>query len=141
SLALAIELENGKVLLFAADAQVGNWLSWQDISWTIGDRTVTGPDLLKRTVLYKTGHHGSHNATLQEKGLELMTELEIALIPVDHDMAVKKRWGKMPLPELEQRLNEITKRCVLRVDRDIPDELKGRIEQDPAKKLYYEVTV
>ncbi len=106
SLALAIELGDGKVLLFAADAQVGNWLSWQDLSWNVGGKTVTGPDLLKRTHLYKTGHHGSHNATLREKGLKLMSALEIALIPVDHEMALKKGWGKIPLDELEQHLND-----------------------------------
>jgi hypothetical protein len=81
SLVLAIEVGNGKVLLFAADAQVGNCLSWQDLSRTIAGKAVTGPDLLGRTILYKARHHGSHDATLQEKGLEMMTSLEIALIP------------------------------------------------------------
>jgi hypothetical protein len=129
------------VLLFAADAQVGNWLSWQDLSWKIADESITGPDLLRQTVLYKTGHHGSHNATLQEKGLEMMTNLKIALIPVDHEMAIKKRWGNMPLPQLEQRLHEITKGRVLRIDRDVPPALTGSVEQDAAKGLYYEVTL
>ena len=53
SLVLAFELgpkkEGGPVLLFAADAQVGNWLSWQNVTWTFDGRTITGPDLLKRT--------------------------------------------------------------------------------------------
>jgi hypothetical protein len=76
SLALAIELApSGKVLLFPADAQVGNWLSWHQVSWTFhtdGDETaVSGGDLIRRTVFYKTGHHASHNATLRQKGLEL----------------------------------------------------------------------
>jgi beta-lactamase superfamily II metal-dependent hydrolase len=141
SLVLAIELGNGKVLLFAGDAQVGNWLSWQDLSWTVEGKTITGPDLLKRTHLYKTGHHGSHNATLREKGLEMMSALEIALIPVDHEMALKKGWGKMPLEELEQRLNAITKDRVLRIDKEVPPALTGRVEQDESKALYYEVTV
>ena len=44
SLALAIELvDSGKVLLFAADAQTGNWLSWQEITWR--DPTVSTDDL------------------------------------------------------------------------------------------------
>ncbi len=65
SLVLAFELgRGGKVLLFAADAQRGNWLSWSNKKWTEGDRKVTAKDLLARTVLYKVGHHGSHNATL-----------------------------------------------------------------------------
>ncbi len=140
SLVLAIELEDGRVLLFVADAQVGNWLSWQDLAWTVDGRNVTGPDLLNRTILYKTGHHGSHNATLREKGLELMKNLESALIPVDHEMAVKKHWGKMPLEDLEKALNEATRNRVLRIDREIPEALQGRVEQDP-KHLYYEVTV
>src|SRR5262249_13809470 len=72
SLVLAIEFTDGDVLLFAGDAQVGNWLSWQDRKWTVDERVVTGPDLLARTVFYKVGHHGSHNSTLREKGLEMM---------------------------------------------------------------------
>ncbi|HUF23742.1 MAG TPA: hypothetical protein VMN81_06405 [Vicinamibacterales bacterium] len=65
SLVLAFELSpGGKVLLFAADAQRGNWLSWAKKEWKDGDRKVSARDLLSRTVLYKVGHHGSHNATL-----------------------------------------------------------------------------
>ena len=138
---LAIELGDGKVLLFAGDAQVGNWLSWQDLFWIVEGKTITGPDLLKRTHLYKTGHHGSHNATLREKGLEMMSALEIALIPVDHAMALKKGWGQIPLGELEQRLNVITKDRVLRIDQEVPVALTGHVEQDESKTLYYEVTV
>src|SRR5262245_7091048 len=65
SLVLAFELgKGGKVLLFAADAQRGNWVSWAKKDWTDGDKTVTTKELLAHTVLYKVGHHGSHNATL-----------------------------------------------------------------------------
>jgi beta-lactamase superfamily II metal-dependent hydrolase len=65
SLVLAFELgKDGKVLLFAADAQRGNWVSWAKEDWKDGDAKVTARDLLSRTVLYKVGHHGSHNATL-----------------------------------------------------------------------------
>ena len=40
SLVLAFELgKGGKVLLFAADAQRGNWLSWARKSWKDGDET------------------------------------------------------------------------------------------------------
>jgi hypothetical protein len=71
----------------------------------------------------------------------MMTNLKIALIPVDHEMAIKKRWGNMPLPQLEQRLHEITKGRVLRIDRDVPPALTGSVEQDATKGLYYEVTL
>lgn len=65
SLVLAFELgKGGKVLLFAADAQRGNWKSWAKKGWTDGGKKVTVKNLLSRTVLYKVGHHGSHNATL-----------------------------------------------------------------------------
>lgn len=65
SLVLAFELgAGGKVLLFAADAQRGNWISWARKEWSDGDKKVSARDLLGRTVLYKVGHHGSHNATL-----------------------------------------------------------------------------
>lgn len=105
SLVLAIELGapgRGDVLLFAADAQVGNWLSWQECAWS----QTTGDDLLRRTVFYKVGHHGSHNATLRAEGLERMESLQAAIIPVDGGMALKKRWGRMPLPELIEALKE-----------------------------------
>ena len=97
SLVIAIELEpGGDVLLFAADAQVGNWLSWQELSWTVNGKPVNANDLLGRAIFYKVGHHGSHNATLKEKGLQLMKNLRVAMIPVNHDMAVKKRFSSSP---------------------------------------------
>ena len=141
SLVLAIELGNSDVLLFAADAQVGAWLSWHGLSWKVGGEVVTGPDLLRRTVLYKVGHHGSHNATLQERGLETMENLKVAFIPVDRAMALKKGWRQMPLDNLEKRLNEITKGRVLRIDKEIPAALTGQVAQDESKTLYYEVTI
>jgi beta-lactamase superfamily II metal-dependent hydrolase len=68
SLVLAFELpKSKKVLLFVGDAQRGNWISWKDLKWNDGNKKVTTRDLLGRTVLYKVGHHGSHNATLNGK--------------------------------------------------------------------------
>ncbi len=119
SLVLAIEIvSTGQVLLFPGDAQVGNWLSWGDVKWTLRDKSeVTAHDLLARTVLYKVAHHGSHNATLREQGLELMTHDELmAMVPVDHDMAVKKGWGKIPFEPLMKRLSQKTRGRILRSD-------------------------
>jgi hypothetical protein len=110
SLALAFELgDGGPVLLFPGDAQVGNWLSCESLSWPrAGGGTVRSDDLLARTVLYKVGHHGSHNATLRAKGLELMTSPDlVAMIPVDRETARKKGWA-MPFPPLFERLTEKT---------------------------------
>jgi hypothetical protein len=135
SLVLAIELPDGDVLLFAADAQVGNWLSWQGLEWEIGGKKVTGPDLLKRTIFYKVGHHGSHNATLRDKGLEQMEKLRVAMIPVDEAMAKKKHWDHMPLDELVAALNEKAKGLVLRVDKPTPTTREQVVED----RLFFEV--
>jgi glyoxylase-like metal-dependent hydrolase (beta-lactamase superfamily II) len=122
SLVFAIEIpETGKVLLFAADAQVGNWLSWHDVQWKFWDgeaeQTLKASDLLNRTVFYKVGHHGSHNATLREKGLEMMISPDLcAMIPVDVEMARKKKWMEMPLDTLLARLREKTGGRVAKAD-------------------------
>lgn len=121
SLALAIELiDDQRVLLFAADAQVGNWLSWHESTWKVkegaGTRDVTATDLLGRTVFYKVGHHSSHNATITAKGLELMRRDDLlAMIPVDSEVALKKKWV-MPADALYKRLIERTQGRVVRSD-------------------------
>lgn len=128
SLVLAFELPaSKKVLLFVGDAQVGSWLSWHDLEFHEGSRTVDIADLFARSVLYKVGHHGSHNATLRQQGLEMMTNRELtALVPVE-DAAVKRlRYGEMPLKSLMEALGHA---CHKRVFRS--DEIKG---QNDAKK-------
>ncbi len=101
SLVLAFEfVDTKRVLLFVGDAQVGNWLSWKDLRWTM-DGTVSAHDLLARTVFYKVGHHGSHNATLKQNGLELMTCPDLsAFIPTNAVDAKKVGWGEMPFEPL-----------------------------------------
>ena len=119
SLVLALELGEigkGDVLLFAADAQVGNWESWQTWQWPKEAPKVAGPDLLKRTIFYKVGHHGSHNATLKDHGVGEMSSLKAAVIPVDEVEAKKKRWGRMPLPQLISALEKAAPNMVFRTD-------------------------
>jgi hypothetical protein len=125
SLVLAFEfIETGEVLLFVGDAQAGNWLSWDECKWRVKDKSgdqqeITATDLLNRTIFYKVGHHGSHNATLREKGLERMTQPNlVAMMPVDEKVAHEtKGWMHMPLPALCTRLKE---KCVAfaRTDED-----------------------
>lgn len=117
SLVLAFELVgSGKVLLFAADAQSGNWRSWSDVKWKNKDTSVD--DLLARTVLYKVGHHGSHNATLVQ-ALEKMTHEDLmCLISVhkkDPNITKEKGW-KMPARNLLRQLRERTSNRVLQMD-------------------------
>jgi hypothetical protein len=144
SLVLAIELApGGEVLLFPADAQVGNWLSWQQVQWTLdGNKTVTATDLLRRTKFYKVGHHGSHNATLREHGLELMPRGLAALLPVDHEMAVKKRWDGMPLPGLIDALRTQGATVVRMDDDHLPNDPRFRASDKQGQSftgaLFYE---
>jgi len=159
SLALAIELiPSGKVLLFPGDAQAGNWRSWHALQWPREedpDNPVTAAELLGRTVLYKVGHHASHNATLRGQGLELMTHPElVAVIPVDEEMAHKPKGGSpkgwdMPFPPLLKALQERTDGRVIRVDKGMPSKPKKvpaaewkRFEQRCIEhELYVEITV
>lgn len=157
SLALAIELSpGGKVLLFPGDAQVGNWLSWESLSWPRegkpGDSTpVTAADLLRRTVLYKVGHHASHNATLRAKGLELMESPDlVAMIPVDEKMARDVKGWDMPFGGLLQRLQEKTSGRILRADTGLPEKPPQVTDKDwreflkscsPPTDLYVEITI
>jgi hypothetical protein len=135
SLVLAFELGepgSGDVLLFAADAQVGNWYSWKDLAWNItppgkAGMTVTPNQLLSRAIFYKVGHHGSHNATLRINGLEAMTgDNLVAMLPVDKDIAHNvKHWNQMPFDPLLETLGVHTKGRILRIDTGMPADKPG----------------
>jgi hypothetical protein len=118
SLVLAFEFTDTKrVLLFVGDAQVGNWLSWKDVQWKVGDATVKAHDLLARTVFYKVGHHGSHNATLKAMGLELMVNPDLsAFIPTNKEDAKNVGWGEMPFEPLLEDLEKRASNRVIRAD-------------------------
>lgn len=136
SLVFAIELvSSGKVLLFAADAQTGNWLSWSSVKWRAGG--VDLESLLASTVLYKVGHHGSHNATLVD-ALEKMEHPDlVALIPVHkQDPNIKRPVGgwKMPAPRLFKRLREKTAGRVLQMDGKNPPACNPKGAAAPAWK-------
>jgi len=131
SLVLAFDIPGSdKMLLFPGDAQVGNWLSWHTIkSWRmIGDARPENPpasrpasdanaamtlmeNLLGRIAFYKAGHHASHNATIRQRGLELMTRKDlVAYIPVSVGVA-QDMMGYCPMPfyPVVRRLQEVTR--------------------------------
>ncbi|WP_374944528.1 MBL fold metallo-hydrolase [Sphingomonas sp.] len=125
SLVLAFELPDGTLMLFPGDAQVGNWLSWHEQTYAAGDRTWTAEELLNRVRFYKVGHHGSHNATLDEKGLAMMTHPDlVAAIPTDEDLGKRqgsKGW-EMPNARVRQALLKATGGRIFRNDAGKPDE-------------------
>jgi hypothetical protein len=134
SLVLAFEMTEAtprKILLFAADAQIGSWLSWHTLKWPgedPGEKDLTGEDLIRRTVFYKVGHHGSVNATPREKGLELMENPDlVAMISVDEEWAHRRKWMH-PWQPLEKRLFEMTRGRVIRSDQV---RLKGLLPRPP----------
>ncbi len=132
SLVLAFELPDRSLLLFAADAQVGNWLSWHDQPYVADGVSQTAAQLLARTRFYKVGHHGSHNATLDALGLALMTREDlVAAIPTDEELGARqgrKGW-RMPDPNVNQALLERTRGRILRSDRTYDERSR---KSDPA---------
>ena len=138
-LAFAIEfISSKKVLLFPGDAQFSNWLSWQKLTWELpgqggSKEKITTKDLLERTVFYKVGHHGSHNATLKKHGLEMMTSSDlVAMIPVDRKQAASKtsktnpKGWEMPEKKLFERLLERTRGRIILADESVDTALRDR---------------
>jgi len=133
SLVLAIELPNTKkVLLFVGDAQRGNWVSWlklhdqSDATRSPDEKNKTVMDLLRRTVIYKVGHRGSHNATMNSGGLKAMAlgEFEdefVAMIPAHQTWAeaVKPHPWLHPLEAIYKALLRKAKGRVFVMDRDL----------------------
>lgn len=116
SLVLAFEfVDTKRVVLFPGDAQIGSWLSWHSVKW---DGTeVTASDLLARTIYLKVAHHGSHNATPKNQGLELMTHPDLAaFIPVNEADAKKAKWHEMPFGTILETLATKTSGRVFRAD-------------------------
>ena len=165
SLVLAFELLNTKkVLLFVGDAQRGNWISWTKGSWKEGEESIAVKDLMSRTVLYKVGHHGSHNATLHGTEADAYPNLSwmgrgkygsefVAMITAVNKwaLAVKPKPWVHPLPSIKKALME---KCGGRVfQTDTPEvtrpegvsaaewqEFERRTNIDPAG-LYFEYEV
>jgi hypothetical protein len=114
-------------MIFPGDAQIGNWLSWDDVAFKdeAGKKLdVTAADLLRRAVFYKVGHHGSHNATRKAGGLEAMVSGNlVAMIPTDEAFALKQKPHKwlMPFRELNEALRSFTHERILRADRGQAD--------------------
>ena len=130
SLVLAFELpQTKKVLLFIGDAQRGSWVSWADLKWTVDGAEVTTRDLFGRTVLYKVGHHGSHNATLNGTATDAWPNLAwmatgsaagefTAMITAVNKWALEKAEWNHPLPAIKTALEQKTAGRLFQTDTD-----------------------
>ena len=93
----------GKNLLFAGDAQYGNWRWWLDNE---------KPDLILPEVsFFKVAHHGSVNATPKD-ALEAMTDGGFAAMVSTQGTP----WPSIPRVPLMLRLSEKTKQKLVRSD-------------------------
>jgi beta-lactamase superfamily II metal-dependent hydrolase len=117
SLMLMFELGRA-FLLFPGDAQWGTWQA------ALGDQRWS--DLIERTVFYKVGHHGSHNATPRRFVEELLAKRRPGPRAKLRDFSAAvstrhiERWQFIPKEELMKAL-ESTTSSVARSDvRDKP---------------------
>jgi beta-lactamase superfamily II metal-dependent hydrolase len=144
TLVLAFEMpKSRKVLLFTGDAQRGSWLSWKGQNWKDNGAEITVRDLLARTVLYKVGHHGSHNATLAGQVDDEVPNLSwmgrdgykdgfTAMIPAVNKWATEKNdppWYH-PLPSIKAALEEKARGRVFQTDEDKPEKPKDMADAD-----------
>ena len=90
-------------LLFAGDAQYGNWRWWLE--------NEQSADILSKINFFKIAHHGSHNAT-PKTALEGMSDGEFAAMVSTQS----EPWDSIPRPPLMARLNEKTRKRIVRSD-------------------------
>src|SRR5258708_29556964 len=94
--------------------------------------------MLGRTIFYKVGHHGSHNATLKQ-ALEQMTHPKlVAMIPTNASFARNSKHWTMPAPKLNKALKEHTHKRLLRNDQGrnrVPDPLDPKRSEEHTSEL------
>jgi beta-lactamase superfamily II metal-dependent hydrolase len=116
---------HNKYLLFAGDAQYGNWRWWLE-----NERSSV--DILSKINFFKIAHHGSHNAT-PKAALEKMADGEFAAMVSTQS----KPWKSIPRVPLMSRLNEKTKKRIVRSDwlsvEGAPEPLPDTVPTLPSK--------
>jgi beta-lactamase superfamily II metal-dependent hydrolase len=116
---------HNKYLLFAGDAQYGNWRWWLENERSSGD-------ILSKINFFKIAHHGSHNAT-PKAALEKMADGEFAAMVSTQS----KPWKSIPRVPLMSRLNEKTKKRIVRSDwlsvEGAPEPLPDTVPTLPSK--------
>jgi beta-lactamase superfamily II metal-dependent hydrolase len=162
SLVLAFELgKGGKVLLFAGDAQRGNWISWSKGDWNDDGEKISVKDLLSRAVLYKVGHHCSHNATLNGLSTDDYPNIGwmatgkyanefVAMITAVRAWAETQKGWNHPLKAIKDELIKKASGRVFQTDTDfdkMPSEKATKVEWDAFKarttadRLYFDCQI
>jgi beta-lactamase superfamily II metal-dependent hydrolase len=103
SLVTLFTFHNQHRLLFAGDAQYGNWKWWLE--------NEQSNDILSKINFFKIGHHGSHNAT-PKTALESMSDGEFAAMVSTQS----EPWDSIPRNQLMTRLSEKTRKHIVRSD-------------------------
>jgi hypothetical protein len=93
-----------KYLLFTGDAQYENWRLWLE-------NEMPSDDILSKISFFKIAHHGSHNAALKA-ALEKMSNGKFAAMVSTQS----KPWESIPSVSLMSRLDEKTKKRIVRSD-------------------------
>jgi len=133
SLAMALEFTGShRVVLLPADAQSGNWMGWHkdDVSKKLKQEGgLNTTDLLRNTVFYKVGHHGSHNGTASKSGLDVMNNKDlVAMMPLIQ-AKVPKEWGganNFPAKALYNVLIDKTKGRLIRTDQGLVKAVRAK---------------
>jgi beta-lactamase superfamily II metal-dependent hydrolase len=94
---------HNQYLLFAGDAQYGNWRWWLEKH--------ESADILSKINFFKVAHHGSHNAT-PKAALEEMADGKFAAMVSTQS----KPWLSIPRAPLMARLNDKTREHIIRSD-------------------------
>lgn len=103
SIVTLFTFHNQHNLLFAGDAQYGNWKWWLE--------NEQSNDILSKINFFKIGHHGSHNAT-PKTALESMSDGEFAAMVSTQS----EPWDSIPRNQLMTRLSEKTRKHIVRSD-------------------------
>src|SRR5438132_852047 len=114
----------GRNLLFAGDAQYGNWRGWLENAQL--------QSVLRQVNFYKVAHHGSVNAT-PKAALEAMTDGQFAAMVSTQSTP----WASIPRVPLMARLSEKTRKRMVRSDwlhvKDAPSPLLKSLPPQPAR--------
>ena len=123
------------MILLPGDAQSGNWMGWHkpDVMKELKkDGGKDTEDLLRDTIFYKVGHHGSHNGTASHSGLDFVKNKDlVAFMPLVQNK-VPKEWGgakNFPAKKLYGVLIEKTRGRLVRTDIGLIDDPRAVLER------------